>query len=396
MLLVMVMAGLTGFIASAMERPTHIVKSRHVSYEAYRLDREGKNGRHARFEVQGGDSIYPLADEYASRITILEQKRYLAGTVNGIPVLVHKDYVDELVWDGQSAETASVIDRREKKDAQAQFEQIIYGENRVNGNVWHYLLGFFVATFIISRIRKIGNSGSKENPLYSGKALIVSAIALGMLFAVEYGFCFFGMSNINAWMRGERGNEFLNFLYIVPKCLCFVILVIWQFRLWYDMMVALGNRINGRVDYSLTVLIVSLAVAAIGVAAFFFVKQLPVVMYVSAGLVVVDLLLLVYLNRRDMPLAALTATLYIAGVVAMFELLAIFGLLLVVIIAIITAAASIIAFIQNPGKITHLVRVDGRVIGKVFEGSDTIDFDNGTSATISEIHSTRIKIDPKE
>lgn len=97
-----------------------------------------------------------------------------------------------------------------------------------------------------------------------------------------------------------------------------------------------------------------------------------------------------------MPLAALTVALYIAGVMAMFELLAIFGLLLVVVIAIITAVASIITLIQNPGKITHLVRVDGRVIGRVFAGSKTVYFDNGTSAGMSEIHSTRIKIDPKE
>lgn len=395
-LLVMVMAGVMNVMAAAMERPTHVVKSRHNSYVALRLDREEANGRHARFVVQAGDSIYPVADEYASQLTKHEQKRYLAGTVGGIPVLVDRDFVDELVWDGQSAETASAVDRQERKNAQAQFEQMIYGENRVSGNVWYYLLGFFIATFIISRIIKIGNSRGEEPPSYYGRPLIAAAIALGILFAVEYGFCFFGMSNINVWMRGDRGNEFLNLLYIVPKCLCFVVLVIWQFRLWYDMMVAIGNRINGRIDYSLTVLIVSLAVAAIGVAAFFFVKQLPAVMYVSVALVVVDLLLLVYLNRRDMPLAALTAALYIAGVMAMFELLAIFGLLLVVIVAIIVAASSIIAFIQNPGKITHLVRFDGRVIGRVFEGSDTIHFDNGTSAGMSEIHSNRIKIDPKE
>lgn len=396
MLLVLVMAGVMSVMAAAMERPTHVVKSRHNSYVAFRLDREEANGRHARFVVQAGDSIYPITEEYASGLTKHEQKRYLAGTVDGVPVLVDKDFVDELVWDGQSAETASAIDRKEKNEAKEQFEQMIYGENRVSGNVWYYLLGFFIATLFIDGLKKIGSSEKDDKTVFSGSRLYVGAITLGILFAVEYGFCFFGMSNINAWMRGERGNEVLNLLYIVPKCLCFVVLVIWQFRLWYDMMVAIGNRINGRIDYSLTVLIVSLAVAAIGVAAFFFVKQLPAVMYVSAALVVVDLLLLVYLNRRDMPLAALTAALYIAGVMAMFELLAIFGLLLVVIVAIIVAASSIIAFIQNPGKITHLVRFDGRVIGRVFEGSDTIHFDNGTSAGMSEIHSNRIKIDPKE
>lgn len=42
------------------------------------------------------------------------------------------------------------------------------------------------------------------------------------------------------------------------------------------------------------------------------------------------------------------------------------------------------------------MRVDGRVIGRVFAGSKTVYFDNGTSAGMSEIHSTRIKIDPKE
>lgn len=395
-LLAMVMAGVISVMAAAMERPTHVVKSRGTSYEAFRLDREGKYERHARIFVPAGDSIYPIAEEYASRLTKNERQRYHAGMIRDIPVIIHKDFVDELVWDGQSAKTTSSIDRQEKKDAKARFNQLIYGENRVSGNVWYYLLGFFIATFIISRIMKIDSSQSEEKPVQSGAALLVGAVALAVLFAVEYGFCFFGMSNNTAWLRGERGNEFLNTLYIVPKCLCFVVLVIWQFRLWYDMMVAIGKRIDGRKDYSLTVLIVSLAVAAIGVALFFFVKQLPAVMYVSSALVAVDLLLLVYLNRRDMPLAALTVALYIAGVMAMFELLAIFGLLLVVVIAIITAVASIITLIQNPGKITHLVRVDGRVIGRVFAGSKTVYFDNGTSAGMSEIHSTRIKIDPKE
>lgn len=396
MLLVMLMAGVMCVMAAAMERPTHVVKSRGTSYEAFRLDREGKYERHARIFVPAGDSIYPIAEEYASRLTKNEQQRYLAGMIRDIPVIIHKDFVDELVWDGQSAKTASSIDRQEKKDAKAQFNQLIYGENRVSGNVWYYLLGFFIATFIISRSMKIDSSRSEEKPVQSGAALLVGAVALTVLFAVEYGFCFFGMSNNTAWLRGERGNEFLNALYIVPKCLCFVVLVIWQFRLWYDMMIAIGKRIDGRKDYSLTVLIVSLAVAAIGVALFFFVKQLPTVMYVSVGLVAVDLLILLYMNRHNIPLAVLTAVLYVAGVMAMFELLAIFGLLLVMIVAIIVAVSSIIAFIQNPGKITHLVRFDGRVIGRVFEGSDTIHFDNGTSAGMSEIHSNRIKIDPKE
>lgn len=396
MLLVMLMAGVMCVMAAAMERPTHVVKSRGTSYEAFRLDREGKYERHARIFVPAGDSIYPIAEEYASRLTKNEQQRYLAGMIRDIPVIIHKDFVDELVWDGQSAKTASSIDRQEKKDAKAQFNQLIYGENRVSGNVWYYLLGFFIATFIISRSMKIDSSRSEEKPVQSGAALLVGAVALTVLFAVEYGFCFFGMSNNTAWLRGERGNEFLNALYIVPKCLCFVVLVIWQFRLWYDMMVAIGKRVDGRKDYSLTVLIVSLAVAAIGVALFFFVKQLPTVMYVSVGLVAVDLLILLYMNRRNIPLAVLTVVLYVAGVMAMFELLAIFGLLLVMMVAIIVAVSSIIAFIQNPGKITHLVRFDGRVIGRLFEGSDTIHFDNGTSAGMSEIHSNRIKIDPKE
>ena len=393
-LLVMLLAGAMCLMAAAMDRPTHVVKSRGASYEAFRLDREEENGRRVRFAVQAGDSIYPMADKYASGLTKYEQKRYLAGTVNGIPVLVDRDFVDELIYDEQLVYTASAVAHQEKNEAKAQFERLIYGENRFNGNVWYCLLGFVVATLIISLI--MSYSRSDDNSSYSGAMLIIAAIALVSLFAVEYGFCYFGMSNISAWIRGERGNEFLNLLYIVPKCLCFVVLVIWQFRLWYDMIVAIGNTINGRIDYSLTVLIVSLAIAAIGISSFFYVKQLPMVMYISAGLVIVDLLLLVYLNRRNMLLAALTAALYVAGVMAMFELLAIFGLLLVVIIAIITAVAAIIAFIQNPGKITHLVRVDGRVIGKVFDGSDTVYFDNGTSANMSEIHSNRIKIDPKE
>lgn len=77
-----------------------------------------------------------------------------------------------------------------KKDAKAQFSQLIHGENRVSGNVWYYLLGFFIATFIISRIMKIDSSQSEEKPVQSGAALLVGAVALTVLFAVEYGFAF--------------------------------------------------------------------------------------------------------------------------------------------------------------------------------------------------------------
>ena len=395
MLLVMLLAGVICVMASAMDRPTHVVKSRHNSYVAMRLDREEANGRHARFVVQAGDSIYPISEEYASGLTKHEQKRYQAGMVEGVPVLIDKDFVDELVWDDQSAQTASAIDRKEKDEAKERFEQMIYGENRVNGNVWYYVLGFFIATLFIDGL-KGRPSGKEEKEVFSGPRLYIGAMTLVALFVVEYGFCYFGMSNINDWMRGERGNEFLNLLFIIPKCLCFVVLVIMQFRLWYALMAEIGNRINGRIDYSLTALLVSLAVAAVGISAFFFVKQMPTVMYVSIALVLADLILTLFLDRRNLPMALLTAALYVTGVMAMFELLAIFGLLLLVIVAIVVAASLIIAFIQNPGKITHLVRVDGRVIGKVFEGSDTIYFDNGSSAGMSEIHSTRIKIDPKD
>lgn len=59
-LMVMVMAGVMGVMAAAMERPTHVVKSRGTSYEAFRLDREGKYERHARILCQPATAYIPL------------------------------------------------------------------------------------------------------------------------------------------------------------------------------------------------------------------------------------------------------------------------------------------------------------------------------------------------
>lgn len=90
------------------------------------------------------------------------------------------------------------------------------------------------------------------------------------------------------------------------------------------------------------------------------------------------------------------ALLYITGVFAMFEMLCIFGLLLATIIAVIGVVFCIGRISIVPDAVKALVRKDGRVIGKIYKGSDTIHFTSGNQADLSQIHDSRIKIEYKD
>lgn len=317
------------------ECPTHVISTKKHSWVVVTMFERDSDGRRHGMYVMPGDSVYSVESVETLDLSDYEREHKIVGLVKGKLCLINKDWADELVWQNGEAinlrEYYEIQKEKEKTETFEKFTSLVNGPNLINGNFWYYLLAILSSSIVCFWMIKMAFKN-----LSAGKSCFkiwtfVAAAFMIAMYIFQFSVAYFGMEMMSDWLRPSFGNEFGGFLLMIPKSLGIVILVIYQFIYWSKLMGLLGLMARGRTNFGFTFFVIILGTISIIICILFAKRHLMTVLSIMGVLLCIDLLITVFRNRKSLSVAMLSIMLTAVGMVAMVEMLMIFGLVFVAI-----------------------------------------------------------------
>lgn len=278
--------------------------------------------------------------------------------------------------------------KAEEKQALEELKNLIRGEESFTGSVditlW-IIFGLIVAVFLLTaNVSSLMVKGASKSVVYFMTG-VVCVLVLTM-FALDYNLFYHGQIALSSWLKD--GHKFAGLMFLLKfiiKSVSLGIIAVVQVLVLYRVLGLLGCLVpGGRVNYMFSNLAWLFSSIAMGVVVLVVPSKIYTVIYIFAGVLTLDFIIMLACNIRSLGVLLVSALIYVCGAFVLFFTLSVS--LLAAFWAIVTCAvlACVFASGVQPEQTGYIVDRLGTKVGKVYEDGSA-KLDDGTYLSSSDV-----------